>query len=153
MIDTFTKEEFEKALSLCGGEWTAEAVHGEWKHSAPYGGGRVVVSSSISVGATSRGTGKDSIRVVIEYNGKYKKTSQRWITRQPGWEGRLKEKIIEARILINKLDYSPKCPNCGGAMVIRSGVHGKFYGCLVFPKCRGTRSYEVPDTELMKIVS
>lgn len=33
------------------------------------------------------------------------------------------------------------CPKCGSKMILRNGRHGKFYGCLRFPYCRGTRAY------------
>ena len=152
MIDSFTKEYLEEVLKDFGGDWTPEQRYNEWIYSAPHGRGRVIVSSSISVDGSSRDNGKDSIRVVLEHSGVHKKTSKRWITRMPDWEARLRQSILEARITINQLDYNPKCPNCDGAMVVRSGVHGKFYGCLKFPRCRGTRGYEVPDKELFNIL-
>jgi restriction system protein len=36
----------------------------------------------------------------------------------------------------------PKCPNCGGEMVLRTAKSGKyagkqFYGCRQYPKCKG----------------
>lgn len=153
MIDQFTCEQFEKTLSSFGGEWKHELRKGEHIYSAVHGGGRVIISSSIHESGVSKGCGEDSIRVVIEYNGVYKKTFRRWITRVSGWEDRLKGKVIEARIAINELDYSPKCPVCDGAMVMRKGVHGKFYGCLKFPRCRGTRNYEEPEKEFIDIIS
>lgn len=38
----------------------------------------------------------------------------------------------------------PACPECGGAMKCRTnGATGqKFYGCLGYPDCGGTRPYE-----------
>ncbi len=33
----------------------------------------------------------------------------------------------------------PTCSRCGGAMVVRSGKYGRFWGCLSYPRCRGTR--------------
>lgn len=39
-----------------------------------------------------------------------------------------------------------KCPDCGGSTELRNGKFGKFYGCLKFPKCHGSRSYD-PLTE------
>jgi hypothetical protein len=33
----------------------------------------------------------------------------------------------------------PKCPNCGGGMRLRSGRMGKFWGCMNYPDCKGTR--------------
>lgn len=31
------------------------------------------------------------------------------------------------------------CPECSSIMKIRNGPHGKFFGCIRFPACRGTR--------------
>ena len=33
---------------------------------------------------------------------------------------------------------SRECPKCGGALVVRSGRRGRFWGCSSFPKCRYT---------------
>jgi len=38
---------------------------------------------------------------------------------------------------INERISSPKCPECGSAMVIRDGKYGKFWGCSAFPMCEG----------------
>jgi hypothetical protein len=43
---------------------------------------------------------------------------------------------------------APRCPKCGGEMVLRtakSGTNqgGKFWGCSDFPRCRGIVKYEV----------
>ena len=43
-------------------------------------------------------------------------------------------------------NQSKRCPNCGGAMVIRTAGRGprrgsQFYGCTKYPACRGTRQY------------
>ncbi len=32
-----------------------------------------------------------------------------------------------------------KCPDCQGPMESRMSVHGAFWGCKSYPKCRGTR--------------
>ncbi|HYE11156.1 MAG TPA: restriction endonuclease, partial [Patescibacteria group bacterium] len=44
--------------------------------------------------------------------------------------------ISEAAITEEK-----KCPECKQAMVVRSGKHGKFWGCTGFPKCKYTAKY------------
>lgn len=36
-------------------------------------------------------------------------------------------------------DIKMKCPFCGGALVLRSGKYGQFWGCSAYPKCRFTR--------------
>jgi len=33
-----------------------------------------------------------------------------------------------------------ECPICGSEMVIKSGKYGEFYGCVNFPKCKGSKS-------------
>lgn len=43
------------------------------------------------------------------------------------------------------LDSKPqdlKCPDCGGEMTPRSSQYGKFWGCLKYPRCKGTRDSE-----------
>ena len=40
-----------------------------------------------------------------------------------------------------------KCPECGAAMVIRTGRHGRFMACSAFPKCKQTKSLE-PQPEV-----
>lgn len=32
-----------------------------------------------------------------------------------------------------------KCPECDGEMVSRKSIHGSFWGCKAYPKCKGTR--------------
>jgi len=32
-----------------------------------------------------------------------------------------------------------RCPECGGAMISRTGKYGVFWGCKEFPTCKGTR--------------
>ena len=48
-----------------------------------------------------------------------------------------KEHIIYAQKV--KDYYDSKCPKCGGDLVKRSGLHGEFYGCSNYPRCRYTR--------------
>lgn len=142
-IEIFTQEKFEDVLEEIKEGWDALFNYGEWRYSHSFGDhGIIHVASGVGRDGLAKSTGKDSIRVWVEYNNRPLKKSKRWTTRLPGWENRLRERVSEACKLINDLDYSPRCPYCGGTMVLRSGVHGKFYGCLNFPKCRGTRNYE-----------
>lgn len=32
------------------------------------------------------------------------------------------------------------CPICGFATVLKTGIHGQFYGCSQYPGCRGSRN-------------
>jgi DNA topoisomerase I len=39
-------------------------------------------------------------------------------------------------------DEKVRCPECGAAMVARSGRFGTFYGCVDYPKCKGIRNVQ-----------
>jgi len=44
------------------------------------------------------------------------------------------------------IEVSPKCPQCDGGMAKRTAKKGRgagsqFWGCLSYPKCKGTRAY------------
>ena len=32
------------------------------------------------------------------------------------------------------------CPKCGSSTQLKTGKHGKFYGCVTFPNCTGSRN-------------
>lgn len=54
-------------------------------------------------------------------------------------------KRIEPTIVLSIAD--PACPTCGGSMVRRTAKRGthagrEFWGCSLYPRCRGTRSAE-----------
>ena len=40
----------------------------------------------------------------------------------------------------------PACPDCHGPMVKLNGVHGEFWGCVIYPQCRGSRSLDLKAT-------
>lgn len=40
-----------------------------------------------------------------------------------------------------KLNGPGACPICRAPTELKTGVHGKFYGCSRFPKCKGNRNY------------
>ena len=142
-IDRFTKEEFEEVLLNYRDNWLCKFVGKEWRYRTVYGEKAFVyVNSSIGEEQVAQDTGDNSIRVWVEYDGKPLKKSQHWTTRVPGWQDRLIDQIRKAFKIIDDIEYNPPCPKCGGAMQLRAGVHGKFYGCLKFPDCRGTRQYE-----------
>jgi len=33
-----------------------------------------------------------------------------------------------------------RCPRCGGMLVMRNGMYGRFWGCNCYPKCKYTRN-------------
>ncbi len=39
----------------------------------------------------------------------------------------------------------PACPMCGGKTALRNGKYGAFYGCLSYPKCKGTSNASGPS--------
>jgi DNA topoisomerase I len=39
-------------------------------------------------------------------------------------------------------DEDVRCPECGKAMLLRSGRFGHFFGCLDYPKCKGIRNLQ-----------
>jgi hypothetical protein len=46
-----------------------------------------------------------------------------------------------AREKLSKL--APECPACRRPMVARSGEHGRFWGCTMYPKCKETQKMSV----------
>ena len=42
------------------------------------------------------------------------------------------------KIRIKPIEGAVLCPNCGRVMKKRKSVHGEFWGCSAYPKCRGT---------------
>lgn len=39
-------------------------------------------------------------------------------------------------------DMNKYCPVCGGLMLTKEGIYGKFRGCSNFPKCDWTEDFE-----------
>jgi len=64
-------------------------------------------------------------------------------------KGGIKERMTAARVEARRaVEQSgdcdaPKCPQCGGAMRLRHGTRGDFWGCMAYPTCRGTRQVKV----------
>ena len=46
--------------------------------------------------------------------------------------------IKEAKYVKKQKEKSGMCPKCAGALVLRNGKYGKFYGCSNYPKCTYT---------------
>ena len=59
-------------------------------------------------------------------------------------EGGFSERMTAARVEEKRTqrapvdEDAPTCPVCGGAMRLRHGSKGDFWGCLGYPACRGT---------------
>ena len=51
---------------------------------------------------------------------------------------RTKKRIEEAK------PKTPRCPECGGAMRVKTGKTGDFLLCLRYPDCKGRKNLEAP---------
>ncbi len=56
-----------------------------------------------------------------------------------GFSERLTTKRIEVREKEKEKPPTPECPLCGKPMRQRNSAKGKFWGCSIFPDCKGTR--------------
>lgn len=69
--------------------------------------------------------------------------------------GPFEKNIKQKEKQINKEDYNVlgdapkdvKCPDCGGAMVIKLSRYGKFYSCKKWPDCKGMAAMEEDGLE------
>jgi len=106
MIETFTREQFEQALPTH--KETGEPL---WKYTGlvqgehayripiPETNKRIMIRSSVRRNDKSASTGKDSIRLWVEYH--YRKVDKwfalgkldAWTTRKPGWQDRMTGKL------------------------------------------------------------
>ncbi len=102
----FTREEFEAALPTHNGTskplWTSLGIIArEYTYTIPVTGTnkRVIVRSSVTVGDKAAPSGKNSIRLWVEYYYKNQwfalAKADSWTTRITGWEGRMVRKIRE----------------------------------------------------------
>ncbi|RLF65251.1 MAG: hypothetical protein DRN26_05705 [Thermoplasmata archaeon] len=41
----------------------------------------------------------------------------------------------------NSICVPPLCPKCSAKMILRTGKYGKFWGCSMWPRCSGSRTY------------
>lgn len=58
-------------------------------------------------------------------------------------EGGIRERMSTARkVAVAQQQDSPACPECGKPMRRRTSAKGDFWGCSVYPDCRGTRQIE-----------
>lgn len=112
-VEIFNKSQFEAALKfydfVCLGE-----RQGNIAYRIDFGNpdAFVMIYSSIAPDGVSRGDGEDSIRawLVTKDNAPIGGKTQRWVTRKPGWQGRL-VKMIEAVISLGR--WIQPCPRCG----------------------------------------
>lgn len=118
-IETITKQQFEEALPVNkdtgNALWVPNGVvNGEYTyivHPYPKKKYFIFVRSSIKEDGVSAGLGEDSIRAwIVDEDGKnWGSKSQRWVTRQRGWENRLTEMLRTLTSQISKIGPCPKC--------------------------------------------
>jgi len=110
-VEHFTREQFEAALPVHRESGRPLWIHtgivkGEHEYAVFVADGDtptnklIRIRSSVKADGQSAETGKDSIRLWIEYEhkGQYhplKKHKTRWTTRAPGWQARTTEKLRE----------------------------------------------------------
>lgn len=93
------------------------------------------IFSSISTqGGVSRAKGKDVIQLCLFWKADPKAEPKQVgapvrCLRVMGWRKNLMDKIKAWPEMIG-----PAC-KCGAPTVQRDGTHGKFYGCVLYPKC------------------
>jgi hypothetical protein len=98
----------------------------------------------------TRGVAQDSIRVCLvdtEHNVGVGKAT--FTQRTEGWQDRLIEKVAAMFTAAHthlSAGEPPRCLMCNALMGLRTATRGKtpgtrFWGCLNFPRCRGTRPY------------
>ena len=114
MVDTFTQTDFEAALDrISPGAWQSVGLDdGEYVYDIPSHAVFIRIRSSVDASGVSAGAGEDSIRVfVLDEDGEpWGSKAARWVTRQPGWEDRLRTLVTRLLDLIRKADA---CPGCG----------------------------------------
>lgn len=146
MIDTFTREQFESALTDAQLKFDDLGwIQGERSYYVALDGqSGIRIRSSIHHDGQSAQVGQDSIRCWLvgpgakSLIGKETLDEERWTTRQPGWEKRLVEKIDQLRFVRSKLGNCSKCgsPN----LIARSHSQknpGRIYVACSNFSCKG----------------
>ena len=132
-IHVFSKSEWDAATAWPGFEWTriiADKGQLRYEYDLPFkaeGAPSVTIQVWSSIDSemlvTRPEAGDDSIRFVVKYNDDYWKwPGNFWITRQPGWEKRLKAKFIKHLDMIAPRTGGGKralrrCTDCGGFLL------------------------------------
>lgn len=152
-IDHFTKQQFEDALprDKTGHKLCEEAgcLDGEYVYTMPVllsksdNQVRIEIRSSVGPDGMSAGLGENSIRAYLTYYNDELKAwwtmgskSQRWVTRQPGWELRLTDML---RTLYSWRLKAGDCPVCNRPKgIFKVWKEGPNKG-RVFARCMGNR--------------
>lgn len=207
--ERFSVQEFESALSSAlddtdltwkkAGYVQNELRYRVFANDTGHGVISVEINSSIDKSGYAQAQGENSIRIWLDAGETpIGNKVQRWVTRLPGWQKRLKENVLKAIDMAQLIEWCPKCkslekvfvvhkegpnkgrlflrcncpksftwldevedeepvkpvkadakrvpscPRCGGQMILRHRKDGTgdFWGCRLFPACRGTREVE-----------
>lgn len=113
MIEQFSKQQFEQALSKVG-TWKSLGMDaGEQVYLVPIDERvGIVIRSAVDESGYAKGTGEDSIRMWLvdrKTDVPIGKGAQRWVTRQPGWATRIEQKVA---LLKEWRRIAGDCPEC-----------------------------------------
>jgi len=102
------------------------------------------VYTGINPDGNSRAKGKDAIRLVLFVRGPDGKPKivglMKRVHRVKGWRKNLENRLETWREMLG-----PTCPKCSKLMALRSqrkNKKSKFWGCMNYPDCNGTRNYD-----------
>lgn len=117
MIDTFDRATFEAAIPY---EFTPQGViQGNYAYLLDFGNPdvKIMLYSSIGPDGHSRGDGEDSIRAwLVGTDGRpIGGKTQRWVTRKPGWAGRMEDMLDK---VANLGRWLTPCPVCGKVLAL-----------------------------------
>lgn len=125
------------AISLDDAPFDDDMVHGSAKHAMEQrrkyarwldAGDAVIVANAMLI---IIGRAMNMLKCQIEAQGRiFEETG--------GFSERLTAKRVETREL-QKTPDAPDCPQCGKPMRKRKSAKGDFWGCSVYPECKGTR--------------
>jgi len=147
---TITKEEFDTVIETIASEYAVTWEYAEEDRSGEYiyyvksdefpNNIVVRVCSSINTyNDISRGTGEDSIKVML-WNVEHDKPAagREYTKRIESWKSNLKPKLRNCIEDWNEM--VTMCSNCSIPLIIRSGKFGKFLGCSNYPDCEEKHS-------------
>lgn len=139
------KAEFEDCLDktdlhfqVVNYDWTGELIYEAYSKNETF---TIRVYSSLNKhSGAARDKGSDAIRVVLLHTESGRPLMKnRRVHRIQTFCKNLRQRIRKVVDSKGQLRY---CPRCDGLMVIRQNNSdgNKFYGCLNYPECEGTRS-------------
>lgn len=154
-VDVFTKEQFEFALpSQDKVPWTCIGlVDGEYAYRLPVQNQcrrwpvDIIVRSSVQRNGLSAGNGEDSIRCWLVWAGTMNPAGGklgRWVTRMPGWQGRLTALLRSLWVMATKVKPCARCNNNVVAMGVYRAKTEPHNG-RVFLKCAKCGAFEWTD--------